>query len=91
MVAAVGADPAAELVGFDIYGVTAGAVDFLSCKEAGLGFGKFSAVRAFNHKFGHRYFSFSRRSINNPWLCHSWRTSYRKAPSILRRTFCTSK
>ena len=53
IVAAVGADPAGQLVRADIDGVAAGAVDLLSGKEAGLGFHVFPTVGTFHYKFRH--------------------------------------
>ena len=50
------ADPAGPLVRADLDGVAAGAVDFLSCKEAGLGFRIPSTGRTFNYKFSHLIF-----------------------------------
>jgi hypothetical protein len=53
VVAAMGADTAGELFGADVDDVTAGAVDFLSGEEAGLGFYVFTAIGTFHYKFRH--------------------------------------
>ena len=55
LVAAVRALAAYQLVCADIDGVAAGAVDFLSCEEAGFGLHVAPTVGAFDYKFGHKY------------------------------------
>lgn len=56
LVAAVRALAACQLVCADIDGVAAGAVDFLSRKEACFGLGVAPTVGAFDYKFGHYNF-----------------------------------
>ena len=57
VVTAMGTLPGDHPLGADMDGVTAVAVNFLSRKEAGLGFHIFAAIGAFHYKFRHNYLS----------------------------------
>ena len=73
-IAAVGAQTAGQLVRADINRMTAGAVDFLSCEEACLGFSIPSAGRAFNNEFRHH-----RSFFPTIYLCINYRKHYTMA------------